>query len=59
MNRIVSHLMRYRRDQSGATAIEYGLFAGLVGMGIVLWATQMGSTLGGFFQGLGTTFAGY
>ncbi len=31
----MSVLKRFARDQSGATAIEYGLFAGLIALGII------------------------
>ncbi len=31
----MSLLKRFARDQSGATAIEYGLIAALIGMGII------------------------
>lgn len=36
-------------DESGVTAIEYGLIAGLIAILIVVPATQIGSTVQQFF----------
>lgn len=36
---------RFAKDESGVTAIEYGLIASLVGVAIVLGATTLGSKL--------------
>jgi pilus assembly protein Flp/PilA len=36
---------RFMNDESGATAIEYGLIAALIGVGIILAATSLGSQL--------------
>lgn len=48
------HLMRFGKDESGATAIEYGLIAGIVSVAIIAaFATFSGdlsalmSTIGG------------
>ncbi len=40
---------RFAKDESGATAIEYGLIAAIVGIGII-------ATLGQLRTGLSTTF---
>jgi pilus assembly protein Flp/PilA len=45
------HLARsWRRDRSGATAIEYGLIAGLVSVMIVTGTRMIGTTIAGFFM---------
>ncbi len=36
-------------DESGTTAIEYGILAGLIGIAIVGAITQSGGTLNAFF----------
>jgi pilus assembly protein Flp/PilA len=41
---------RFKNDESGATAIEYGLIAALIGVGIILAATSLGKTLSGTFS---------
>jgi len=47
-------ISRFRKDESGATAIEYGLIAALIGVAIILGATTLGTSLGGLF----TTISG-
>ncbi|MBI1649903.1 Flp family type IVb pilin [Hyphomicrobium sulfonivorans] len=36
---------RFAQDESGATAIEYGLLAALIGVAIVVGATAVGTNL--------------
>lgn len=48
-------LVRFSKDESGATAIEYGLIATLIGVAIIAGATALGSALGTLFTNLGTT----
>ncbi|MEL6435646.1 MAG: Flp family type IVb pilin [Pseudomonadota bacterium] len=36
---------RFLKDESGATAIEYGLIAALIALAIVAGATALGSSL--------------
>ena len=43
-------LSRFAADQSGATAIEYGLIAGLISVVIIASVTLVGSNLGGRFN---------
>lgn len=45
---------RFLNDESGATAIEYGLIAALIAVGIILAATTLGSSLSGLFNGIST-----
>lgn len=43
---------RFVKDESGATAIEYGLIATLIGVAIIVGATALGGALNDTFQGL-------
>jgi pilus assembly protein Flp/PilA len=46
-------LARFAQDESGATAIEYGLIAALIGLAIVTGATLVGNNLDALFQNIG------
>ena len=48
---------RFMNDESGATAIEYGLIAALISVGIIAAATFLGNGLSGLFNGIGTKLA--
>ena len=41
---------RFLNDESGATAIEYGLIAALIAVGIILAATTVGSNISNTFN---------
>jgi pilus assembly protein Flp/PilA len=41
---------RFAKDESGATAIEYGLIATLIGVAIIVGATAVGTNLNTLFQ---------
>ncbi len=43
-------LTRFAKDESGATAIEYGLIATLIGVAIIAGATALGSKLNTTFN---------
>ena len=45
---------KFLKDDSGATAIEYGLIAALVAVAIVTALTQLGSSLSGLFTRVNT-----
>ena len=45
---------RFLKDESGATAIEYGLIAALIAVGIIAAATTLGNGLSNIFTGIGT-----
>jgi pilus assembly protein Flp/PilA len=47
-------LMKLLRDESGATAIEYGLIAALVAIAIVGILTTMGGSLSALFGTVNT-----
>lgn len=40
---------RFAKDESGATAIEYGLIAGLIAVAIITAATTLGTDLSSLF----------
>lgn len=41
---------RFVKDQSGATAIEYGLIAALIAVAIIAAATTLGGSLSALFN---------
>lgn len=45
-------LSRFAKDESGATAIEYGLIAALIGVAIVGGARAIGGELSTLFNGI-------
>ncbi|WHA41195.1 Flp family type IVb pilin [Agrobacterium larrymoorei] len=45
---------RFMKDESGATAIEYGLIAALISVGIIAGAQTVGTKLGLVFTNIGT-----
>lgn len=45
---------RFRKDESGATAIEYGLFAALIAAVLVVIVGSLGTTVQGKFQNVCT-----
>ena len=47
-------LNQFAQDESGATAIEYGLIATLISIALIVGATALGSKLNLVFNGLST-----
>lgn len=47
-------LTRYLKDESGATAIEYGLIAGLIAVALIGGARVIGTNLDGKFTSVAT-----
>lgn len=47
-------IVRFLKDEDGATAIEYGLIAGLIAVGIIAALTTLGGDLSSFFKSIGT-----
>jgi pilus assembly protein Flp/PilA len=45
-------IKRFIEDESGATAIEYGLIAALIAVGIIIAVTFLGNGLSGLFNGV-------
>ena len=48
-------LTRLVHDESGATAIEYGLIAALIAVAIITAATSVGTSLSGTFNTVATS----
>jgi pilus assembly protein Flp/PilA len=46
---------RFLKDESGATAIEYGLIAALISVALITGATALGTSLNKKFNDLSTT----
>ncbi len=51
-------LKTIKKDDSGATAIEYGLIAALVAVGLVTALTTLGTDLGGIFTDVSNELTG-
>lgn len=47
-------IKRFSKDESGATAIEYGLIAALIALAIIAGATTLGTQLGSKFNAIAT-----
>ena len=45
---------KFMNDESGATAIEYGLIAALIAVGIIAAATTLGGGLSNLFNKIST-----
>lgn len=54
MTAVLERLSSFGADESGATAIEYGLIAGLVAVTIIVGMTAFGSSLSGMFNMVST-----
>ena len=50
----MSSISRFLRNDSGATAIEYGLLAALIAVAIITAVTTLGSTLAEKFNYIAT-----
>ena len=48
-------IARFAKDESGATAIEYGLIAALIAVGIITAARLLGSQISATFNMVATT----
>lgn len=53
----MSFIKNFIREEDGVTAIEYGLIAALIAVGIVVGANAAGVALNGLFQRLGDCMA--
>lgn len=47
-------IAKFSKDESGATAIEYGLIAGLIGVVIITAVTTVGTSINSKFTAIGT-----
>ena len=50
MTRLKNLISSYVANESGATAIEYGLIAALIAVGIIVGAKAMGGSINGMFS---------
>jgi pilus assembly protein Flp/PilA len=50
MKNLLKTVKNFARDESGASAIEYGLLASLIALGIVVGATALGTSLNTLFN---------
>ena len=50
----MSKIMQFLRDESGATAIEYGLIAAGISVAIIVAVTSVGSSLNTTFTSVST-----
>ena len=50
-------IVRFANDESGATAIEYGLIAAFIAVGIITTLTSIGSEVQTIFTNVNTGFA--
>jgi pilus assembly protein Flp/PilA len=57
-NEMKTLFARLWKDESGVTAIEYGLIAGLISVVILVALTAIGTSLQGLFQTIATALAG-
>lgn len=49
----MSHFLKsFVKNESGATAIEYGLIAALIAVAIIVAVTQVGTDLSALFDGI-------
>ena len=50
-------ISRLVQDESGTTAMEYGLIAGLLSLAVITGATATGTAVNGMFTTIGTGLA--
>ena len=48
-------ITKFTKDESGATAIEYGLIAALVAVAAIVGMTALGTSLNSIFTSVSTT----
>jgi pilus assembly protein Flp/PilA len=53
----MTNLIRFLKDDSGATAIEYGLLASLIAVVLITAVATLGSTLQGRFSNIASEIA--
>ena len=54
---MTNFVKRFLKDESGATAIEYGLIAALISVTIIAAVTSLGTKLGAKFNSMGDSVA--
>lgn len=51
----MSQIKSFIHDESGATAIEYGLIAAFIGIAIIGAVAAVGTSIAGVFSSIGST----
>lgn len=54
----MTSIKRFVKDESGATAIEYGLIAAGIAVAIITIVGTLGGTLAGIFEDINTKLSG-
>ena len=54
---MVSHMVRFLKEENGATAVEYGLMVALIAMAILVTVRLVGTNLNTLFSGVATNLA--
>jgi pilus assembly protein Flp/PilA len=55
---MIRNILRFAKDEDGATAIEYGLIAALVSVAAIGALTAMGSSLSAMFNTVSSALSG-
>lgn len=55
---MVKTIAKFVKDESGATAIEYGLIAALIAVAIITAAITVGTELSSIFNSVGSELSG-
>ena len=55
---MMNHIMRFVRDEEGATALEYGLLAALIAAAIIGAVTALGTSISATFTNLAADMGG-
>ncbi len=55
---MVKAMVRFLKDEEGATAIEYGLIAALISVAIIIGAGLVGTAVNTTFTNVATTMTG-
>lgn len=51
-------IQKFLREEDGVAAIEYGLLAGLIAVGIITAAATLGTDISTLFTNIGTKLSG-
>jgi pilus assembly protein Flp/PilA len=54
--KLIQNLLRFTRNRSGATAVEYCLLAGIICLAVVGGVTALGSSANGAYQAANAGF---
>ena len=54
---MMTSILRFVREEEGATALEYGLLAALIAAAIIGAVTTLGSTVSNTFQSIANSMA--